>query len=117
MAQDWPVAEQVEPPLAQVPLVAPGGTSQASGAQQSAVTVQAPASATHGARQNPASQIVEQHCAAAAQAVPFGAQEAQVPSMQLPMQHGVPAGVQAAPSETQTGGGGAAAQAQPISSM
>jgi hypothetical protein len=111
-----PVAEQVGPPPAvQVPLVAPGGTSQASGAQQSAVTVQAPVSGTHGARQVTPSQMPEQHCAALAQELPFGAQSgAQVPATQLPKQHGV-APLQAWPSRAQPPPGSFAAQAQPTS--
>lgn len=70
------------PPDVHVPEVAPGGTSQERPEQQSAVTVQAPASGTHGVRQTPPSQVPEQHWPPVVHALPFGAQAAQVPSVE-----------------------------------
>ncbi len=85
--------EQVGPLLpVQVPLVAPGGTLQASPEQQSAVTVQLPASGTQAARHRPPSQRPEQHCAFVEQDVPIAAQSAPqvcATGSQLPKQQGV----------------------------
>lgn len=124
--QDWPVLEQVGPvPPWQVPLVAPGGTSQDRPEQQSAEIVQAPPVCWHGGRQNPPSQIVEQHCEPEVQAFPFGRQDAQrrstaavgSVSRQRPTQQGVapPAVLHVASGSRHTGGGAVVAQAQPNS--
>lgn len=84
--QPWPVAAQVEPDDAQVPLVAPGGTSQESPAQQSAPTVQTPPVPTHGVRQVrvSGSHEPEQHCASVVHEAPLVAQTAQVPTVGSP---------------------------------
>ncbi len=118
-AQDWPVPEQVVPVVVHVPLVPPGGTSQASPEQQSAVTVQVPPLGTQGVRHTCAtgSHAPEQQSAPAAQVLPFGAQSAQVPAVEpggavqirpFAQQSGAAAPtVQAEPSEmVQPGGGG-----------
>lgn len=116
--QDCPVAEQVVPPDLQVPEVAPGGTSQVSPEQQSAVTVQAPASGTHGVRQTPPSQVPEQHWPPVVQAFPFGAQRAQVPlvapgrTVQRPEQQSAAATSHALPDDLQVGGGGVTTSVQ-----
>jgi hypothetical protein len=116
MAQAWPVLAQVGPVLPwHVPLVAPGGISQVSPEQQSAVTVHEPVSGWHAARQIPSLQMVEQHSAPVAQVLPFGRHELQVLLRQLPTQHFVPVGVHAASGRRQFGGGVPVAQTQPIS--
>jgi hypothetical protein len=115
---DCPVAAHVGPvPPWQVPLVAPGGMSQARPEQQSAVTVQAPLAGWHVARQTPASQFAEQHWAAVVHDVPFGLQSTpHVPETQVPKQHAGFAPPQASPCRAHPpGGSAAAAQAQPIS--
>ncbi len=111
----WPVLAHVGPVLPwHVPLVAPGGISQVSPEQQSAVTVQLPLAAWHGARQT-SLQIVEQQSAPEVHEVPFGRHDVHVPFRQSPTQHAAPPTVQAAPGSTQEGGGVASAQTQPIS--
>ena len=80
-AQVWPVWAQLGPAAVQVPLVAPGGTSQARPAQQSAFTVHAPAAGMQTAMQTWAStsHAPEQHWLSYAQPFPFGAHRPQVP--------------------------------------
>jgi len=70
-----PVGAQTVP-VPQVPLVAPGGTSQESPAQQSALMVQAPLMPTQGETQVPALQLPEQQSVASEQATPFTLQVA-----------------------------------------
>lgn len=73
--QLWPVEAQA-PPAPQVPLVAPGGMSQARPAQQSPSRVQALLEGTQGARQVPASQMPEQQSDTTPQAPPLAWQVA-----------------------------------------
>lgn len=113
--QTWPVLAQVGPvPLWHVPLVAPGGISQESPEQQSAVTVHEPSAGWHAAWQSPSLQIVEQQSAPWLHAFPFGKHEVQTPPTQPPTQHS-PLEVQAASGSLQPGGGVPVAQTQPIS--
>jgi hypothetical protein len=98
-----PVAAQ-KPAAVQVPLVAPGATSQARPAQQSAATVQVPPWPWHGVRQVPDSQVPEQHWYPPAQPEPLGTQATQLPpAHRLLQQSDGP--VQEVPLAPQLGGG------------
>jgi hypothetical protein len=89
--QVWPVSAQVGPDVLHRPLVAPGGISQESPAQQSPSMVQAPSLSTHRFAQAPPAHLPVQHSASAAQVLPSGSHcgscSAQLPSMHMPEQH------------------------------
>jgi hypothetical protein len=73
--QLWPVLAQTVP-VPQVPLVAPGGTSQERPAQQSPLAVQLPLDGTQGGVQRLPTQDPEQQSSAEVQVPPEALQEA-----------------------------------------
>jgi hypothetical protein len=101
--QLWPVGAHAPPAGRHAPAVAPGGTSQASPAQQSPLTVQVPPSPTHGETQTSPSQAPEQHWASVAHPAPTARHPPQKPSAQTPVQQSAGAS-QEAPTWAQVPG-------------
>lgn len=106
--QLWPVPAQTAP-VEQVPLVAPGGMSQASPAQQSPSTVQVPVEGTQGGLQTLPTQAPEQQSSAEAQAPPDGLQVAGAWQVKA----GLPEGLSWHEAGAQQDGSSAPAQAAP----